>query len=412
MPFVVKQDAKVDWLAQFQPQDSPLAERLVDGIRFVSHSELASSLRESLLELVAESKKTVALFTEREQRRPGGTIERLYKQAAKRPRKAHGAALRPVDPKLAYDPKVGSEGIIAQLLSELSKENSTILFHPTIEKCIEREVRRFVLTDIIGSGKRASDWLDSAWQTSTLRSWHSYGLLRFEIVAFAATAKGRRLAEGHASRPRVRNCLSCPTIGSKFRKDEAKAIRDLCIRYDPIDQDPVESLGFAGGEVLIAFEHSIPNNSPRLLTKGSRYWQPLFHRHVTRGRFEEANNGRLVSARALEKLRHSRLAKAVASGYMLEVTRKWILFLAASSSGPRTQEALSRKSGLLLSEVGSLIKMAKRIGWIDSEGRLTESGHKQLVHAKDMFKTAPKPRLQGSGAPYYPQSLRVPRNPI
>jgi hypothetical protein len=148
-----------------------LAQRLAESLRFVSDTELKASLGQKLIELLSETDDRIALFVEREQKHPGGKTQRLYKQKAKSPKTASGAASGPVVPKFDYDPKVGSEGIIAQFLSQFCKEHPKALFHPTVAKCIESKVRRFVLvTDFIGSAERATDWLQAAWRTATLRA--------------------------------------------------------------------------------------------------------------------------------------------------------------------------------------------------------------------------------------------------
>ncbi len=406
MAFALKTSARNAWLAKFGVADRDLARQLADGIRFVPDMELKDSLWKKLEELLSEDMETVAVFVEREQKHPGGKTQRLYKQATKKPKTAFGAAAKPVDPKLAYNPKVGSEGIIAQFTSLFCKDQPRALFHPTVAYCIKKKVRRFVLvTDIVGSGHRATDFLEAAWRTATLRSWHSYKRLRFEVVAFTATALGESVVRSHPSGPNVRHCLGCPTIASVFPAIEARRIRDLCLRYDPLGADPVESLGHKGTEALIAFAHSIPNNVPRLLFKGSH---PLFRQQITRGQFEESDNDADLDARRLERLRQRRLAAGIRRETLRENARKTVVFLAASSRGPRTEDSLSRKTGLPIDEVRRMQALSQKAGWTDSQGRLTDSGHRELAHARLTVKPPAKGRLPGSEAPYYPQTLRTP----
>lgn len=409
MAFTLRASTKTPWLSQFLAADLPLAQRLAESIRFVSDTELKASLDQKLIELLSETDDRIALFVEREQKHPGGKTQRLYKQKVKSPKTAYGAASGPVVPKFDYDPKVGSEGIIAQFLSQFSREHPKALFHPTVAKCIECEVRRFVLvTDLVGSGERTTDWLQAAWRTATLRSWHSYGLLRFEIVAFAATDRGEEVVRSHPSGPQVRYCLSCPSIDSAFQVKEAQQIRDLCLRYDPMGPDPQESFGHRGTASLIAFAHSIPNNVPRLLFKSGDNWRPLFRERVTRDRFEETDGDAELDSQKLERLREKRLAAAVRRQVKRENLRRTLLFLAASARAPRTAAAISRKTGLSIDEVTRMQDLSIRAGWTDSQGRLTDGGHRELKYARKASKVRKSSRLPGSDAPYYPQSLRAP----
>lgn len=105
-----------------------------------------------------------------------------------------GVGPQPIQPTRAYDPEVGSEGLIAQLITELCRlPRSPFLNHPGPDEIRKRKVRRFiVLTDLIGSGRRARDYLEAAWQVRSVRSWSSLRLLRFEVLAYATTDHGRR----------------------------------------------------------------------------------------------------------------------------------------------------------------------------------------------------------------------------
>ena len=96
-------------------------------------------------------------------------------------------------------------------------------------------------------------------------SWQSYGLLSIEVLAFSGTDRGIRVVRNHPSHPSVHIVMPCPTIGSEFPAEAVPEIQKLCMDYDPIDKDAVESLGYLGSGALIAFEHGVPNNVPRML---------------------------------------------------------------------------------------------------------------------------------------------------
>ena len=91
-----------------------------------------------------------------------------------------------------YDPQVGSEGLIASLITQLCRERrDQFLNHPGPDSIRRKKLRAFFLiTDFIGSGERVCDYLTAAWRVASVKSWSSFHLLRFEVIAYSATDKG------------------------------------------------------------------------------------------------------------------------------------------------------------------------------------------------------------------------------
>ena len=86
-----------------------------------------------------------------------------------------------------------------------------------------------------------------------------------------------------------------------------------------------------------------------------------------------------------------------------------LIILSALRSGPRFDEALSRKTRLIIPEVRMLVEKALIWQLIDVDRRLTNDGIKQLKHAKNY--NLYKAKLSSeSNQMYYPKSLRVPSN--
>lgn len=180
-----------------------------------------------------------------------------------------------------------------------------------------------------------------------------------------------------------------------FSGDRRKAVRSLCIRYDPGNHDSVDALGYDGVGALIAFAHGVPNNAPRILFKRSTRWTPLFTARITssaRHHFsEDEKSAAAVEAHLLE-LGQSRLARA---GWLEKAkphVRAILLVLSALSRPPRQDETLSRKTGLTVLEVRQCIVRAVAQGWIDDARRLTASGQAELAHARKPIRiVAPLP---------------------
>jgi len=183
----------------------------------------------------------------------------------------------------------------------------------------------------------------------------------------------------------------------------------VCVRYDPLDHDPKEALGFGGSGALIAFGHGCPNNAPRILHRTGRRWSPLFPGRVTARAVavfgDRRDDDTLI--KRLTRLREKRLKR----GRWLTKTsvegRLMVLLLAAVRRGPRFDEALARKTSLTIPEVHALVKKAAKWRWIDERRRLTDMGFGQLIYVRALRESAPALPPEPE-APYYPTSLRPP----
>ena len=407
------------WLGQFDPHDQGRAADMLRAMRLVSANEFTRGMRALLLQTAEGVDGTVALYAEREvlpkdKKQPP---EPLFLQPAERPRRAVGRKALIVLP----GEDVGSEGLVAQLITELTREYpETFVNHPgpdllrlhEIEKgrkkSLAPRVRKFVLvTDLIGSGNQAWRYLEAAWRVDSVKGlWSMRGGVSFEVVAFAATELGNAKVSSHAVQPVVRFVRECPTIDTVFDTEAAGAIKRLCYRYDPQSR-PQWALGYESTGALMAFAHGAPNNTPAVLWASTDSWAALFPKRVTAESREgfgsvidaDAANERLLS------MRQRRLDPGVDWSQAPSGALERYLVLAALAHPPRTAEAVARRSGLTLLEVKSLMADARKFEWIDHEGRLTDTGQAQLAVSK-------RNRVQISthemGPVYYPCALRAP----
>ena len=400
------------WVSQFATADQADAAALVKAMTLVTRDEFGERLAALIRERGCSGQRPVGLYAERELRRRLGIPNRLFKETKGKVKRATGAGPEPVKSTRDYDLEVGSEGLVAQIITELCREPGSIfLNHPRPDAIRRKRVRRFiVVTDLIGSGRRARDYLEAAWRVRSVRSWSSWRLLRFEVLAYAATEAGRSNVEKHHSRPLVQFVTPCPTIESEFQ-DESGPIRNLCIRYDPMDHDPIEFLGVGGIGALIAFAHGVPNNAPRILHKARGKWAPLFPARITanlRSHFGQTFDPDAVAAR-LRQMRQTNLARGPWLHGASPNARLLILVTAALSSGPKGDEALARRTGLTILDIRRWVTEGARLGWVDGNRRLTDRGQRELAYARRRLKgkknlpVAPKD-------PYYPRSLRAPRS--
>lgn len=398
------------WLSQFSSVDQARAVQLLRSLQLVSADRFHGGLKNLLLKRIDAGPGPVGLYVEREVKKNRVRLSKpLFEQTTQPPIRAFGNGPAAVCPMDRFDPTVGSEGLIAQLLGEVQKlRPKKCATQPGPDRIRKHTIRRFMLvTDIVGSGSRATQYLDAAWEVSSVKSWHSLGLIRFEVVAYAATKRGRRLVERHPCKPVVHTVTACKSLDD-LPGETANDLRSLCISYDPVDHDLEASLGYLGTGLLTVFAHGAPNNCPRLLFKNRpRKWFALFPSRVTselRSEFEV--DGRAEAAEKFFQMRQSRLATGRWLGGANEKGRSLFLVLAALSRGPRHKESVSRRTGLTIIEVEDAIDRAQKMNLIDPQLRVSDRGHRELSHARQ---SQPDPALPSSEpGPYYPTSLRAP----
>lgn len=327
-------------------------------------------------------------------------------------------------PTRAYQPEVGSEGIVAQLITDLCRQfPKRFLNHPGPDKIRESRARAFwVLSDLVGSGKRAYDYLSAAWKVRSVRSWRSGRFLRFGVIAYAMTQSGQSRIARHPCKPLTSYVQPCPTIFSAFSGSAVDAYVSLCQRYDPVSPKSgtfkgEESLGYGGIGALIAFAHGAPNNSPRIFHKTSRRahgWIPLFPARVTaelpRTGFGRSLRAETISAR-LNALGNKALAKSPAARSASIEIKKRYLVLAALSRGQRGDVILAIKTGLSIFEVGHVCNELESFGWIGARRVLTDAGLGELRHLRrtvELRRPSVAANAEVEKTPYYPTSLRAP----
>ncbi len=321
----------------------------------------------------------------------------------------------PIAPVPAYSGEVGSEGIVANLITEICRENPKLaISHPGPTKIRSAGIRVFiVISDFIGSGERLETYLSAAWRVKSVRSWHSMRArkgMRFEVVSFSATELGRARVERHASQPEVHLVTSCPSISSCFSSAMSARISQLCIDYAPTTN--VDALGHGGAGALIAFAHGAPNNMPIIFHKRSGSWLPLFPGRVTsssRETFDESMKQTSESVqRMLIQMRERSMAAAIPDLKIPSGMIRQLLVLAALKNLPRTTEAVSRRTKLTLTEVSGELRLLATKGWIKGDNVPTDEGRAQLQAVRGR-------RLPPSHLPiardlyYYPRQLRAPR---
>lgn len=400
------------WLTQFKPKDQFFAKELFDKIEFVSGEKLRDQIREEIFSICSPS-ESIALFPEREVKKTKGKIrlaapfyeEKSHNHTLKR---AYGNAPPVITPNISNN-HIGSEGIIAQITTEISRSNHGNFFIvPSPNTIRKRKVRKFILiTDFIGSGQRITDYLDAIWAVKSVKSWLSLKLISIRVVAFSATKEGIKVINKHPSKPILHIIRSCPTISNTFPVEKAKNIKIICIEYDPKDNHKIESLGYKGTGAIIAFEHGIPNNSPRILHYNLKGWVPIFPNRTVNIR-RKLILEKKISDR-LNSLQEKKISEQIEKHQLTSCASKTILLLAALKRPPRGIFSLSLKTGFSIIELEKQISIAKSNKWINSMHRLTDFGKKELSSLRRQSKNKIPIEFDGKKE-YYPIQLRAPQD--
>lgn len=170
-------------------------------------------------------------------------------------------ALHPVrnDRSFRNDPTGASTGLIgsgssllalniAEEIADASSDN--VILAPDLDAMRESRVRSVILIDdLIGSGRSVIDCVRLWREHPTVRSWHSYKLIRFQLVAFASTTLGLKSLTSSrqvADRDLRIHTQSCDFASADWTENERAEIQRICLAYSNNPKNPY-GYGGAGG---------------------------------------------------------------------------------------------------------------------------------------------------------------------
>ncbi|UTC65688.1 hypothetical protein E4O00_06410 [Treponema sp. OMZ 788] len=167
------------WLNQFSLENRATAQLLLDSIIIISNAELIENLTKTLEEFSNNmAKGKIALFVVRE------VEENMYLSENSSPNRINGHS------------GVGSEGLFAHLIRDISRKNPNFLDHPSITQMRKEKCRHiFCIDDIIGSGKRSRSFCNWLYDDKTIKSWCSLGYIDINVCAYAVTLMGKSIIE-------------------------------------------------------------------------------------------------------------------------------------------------------------------------------------------------------------------------
>ena len=401
-------EAGQTWLGQFRPEHVPVARRLLEHMLIVPTGDLRSWLS-SEIEKEA-SAGMLALYGEREFNPQSRFFPKLKPGPVRRSIGKRGPVLvKPV----RGSPYVGSEGIVAQLLSEMGRRRDVAAFlTPGPDRLRPMKSRGpisrlMIVTDLIGTGTRIGRMLDAMWRTPTIRSWHSHKKVELEIIvlAYAASEVGLRHVKAHRLGPRVSIRHTVPTIWDA--EDDPEPFKQVCAYYEPMpSHDEASAFGYKDAGTLIAFGHGCPNTTPPLFWHNRRGWTALFpERSATL--LEGLNKPSDVAdfgRRLLAQDRPGLAAPDVLTRFEPQA-REALILLSTIAHGVRGEVRLASRTGLPVGRVQSLLQTFASAGWIGMHGTITAAGLAELGSAR---KVLPADRTVPFDAVsiYFPRSLR------
>ena len=235
------------WLNQFDTQDRPTAKLLLNKLQIIPSNQVFQSIEFEI----------------------GNRLNRIQTPAMLVP--VTPSTSQPQNSSL-FPSLQGSEGHISSICKTLVKNHPDKLFEPSNISCLkEKQCRSIIfIDDNSGSGENICNYLKSCWDNptfgKTLKSWHSYHLLEFIILAYSITDHARGEITKNKWVDSIIPVHKTPTIWSEFKNSDLIKIEQLCKNYPKGSALP---LGYQNIGSLMAFSHSAPDTLPAVFIESN-----------------------------------------------------------------------------------------------------------------------------------------------
>lgn len=399
------------WCSQFNPSDRHLAEKLIDALYWVSDEQFRVYIAKELGNLTKS--QPTACFCEREPRKRNGKVLPYYKSPRRiRNRKFHGIAMSPIPTEKAHRHEVGSEGVISNIITAGKRENpKNILFHPTAETLQKKKIKQYVIvTDLIGSGTRVRNVLDSFWAVPSIKALYSAKLIKFFIIAYATSKDGRASVLRHKLSPEIRYETESPSFTDAFSDNEENEMRQFLDLYTRKNNNETWASIFSGhGRLLTVFSHGAPNNLPEILHKpGLKGIKPLFKGRSTSSFYQYF---RKFESQILPVLNNKGASENEYLEWLLKQPLRYRhIFQVLSVIGKaKSLYQIMDFTGLKRTDIVSVLELSKAHKWIE-DYHITDRGRYLRDHLKSKSVQVSSKGLeqQESELYYCPQSLGAP----
>lgn len=368
------------WLSNFSVAQRDTARLLIDSLELVSETDLRREIGGAILGLLPRLAGPVAAFPAREV--PSDESAHA---------KGRDGCYHTLEPGMP-----GSEAVLANILTGVMRQGGAaagLLGKNDLPNLRAKKVRTIILVDdFSGSGTRLIKFHKALMRHKTIRSWSSYRLIDFHVVAYAATQTAIRLLNQRFGANCVHIVRACPTFeGARWTPEQLAEVEMLC-SHSADKRSAKWAFGFRDSRALIAFEHTAPNNLPFLLWKVASGWNSLFE-------YKAVPNDLL----RLFTMRPSLPSEPLVGTIGAERLGQTIDLL-----GRRVHDA-GNIAGVLrvsIAEAVRLLRLAYDLGLINAKYRLTDTGRAELKRWRAVH---PMRVLPNHDEPYYPQQLRAER---
>lgn len=401
-----------EWLAQFDPPDLDTATLLLDSLILVDQAEFEANLEQALDDFLSRCEGNIALY---------GAVERPKIAVEGDPWKKTNDNTKPFFPDsiTEHNPKrdpeiytrlkdVGSEGDLAHFCRDYAKKSPRLFSHPGIETLRAEHIHWIVcVDDIVASGNRMKEFIEWIYENKSIKSWHSFGWVKFIIVSYAASSVGLKLLRNISQVHEVIQCHALTSGRDTWTKIERSNIESLCKRYSRKYKLNMP-LGYKDAFSMILFPHGGPNTNPSILLKNKGTWRALVQGTgrpvavIKKAIPNDSQQGRLLMI-----LGQTRLTKPSLFQRLNTESKKILLLLSCIAKKKRKPSVLSEMLGVPIATVQVWCTKCKELKWIDDKNFLTVNG-KYALDAARRNKCAEGIDLVINKDHYYPMSLRSP----
>ena len=389
----------VDWLEQFDADDRAAAVALLDAVRFVPGGTVIAGVRRSIERLITDnpsrSPLAVVPVISREDMRPIVDVDE----------DAPLTVFDEFDPAQLVDNEPGSEALIAQLVREIRRgaAGGSFVDSPlTLRAMEDAEVRTLLcVTDYIGSGRQVLEYLATWYRHPTIKSWRSFGWLRIEVVAYAATTAGKRVVEASPLVDLLDVIEIAPALARLSNIPAGEKMIEVCRLYAKRGGLGTP-LGYRNSAGLFASSSSVPNNLPAILIRRSNRWNPFFEGRTVPAILSDEIGDQHPDVNVPQELEDAGQVRLAARHRDGHLDRPWQEHIAMLGLLPRADDELAISLGLDVPAVTRIRASLEHFALIDASGALTESGRRALSsHRRQPRRIATT--LVPDPSPYYPR---------
>lgn len=402
------------WLSNFKVEERHAAELLINSLHVISATAFRASMSGLLNDLKLNCERPIVFFPIRELPKGMAPSTGTPKQSAPVEQLPDGSymSLLPLDE--PFESLPGSEGIVGNIIRDVLgyRPKSTVASSPqTLARLRSAQPRTIVLVeDYSGTGTRVSGYIDSWMKHPTIRSWYSYGLIRFHVALVSASGSALEKMKRHRRIADIHYCEQAADFSTAmWSLEELVAIEEICLKYAFSSN---YALGFQSAGGLLVLQHTVPNNLPAILWQPSaktvQDWKPFFKdRRMSPQQQLDLDDYKLeVDAAAIaESMRQFKLGVAL-SDQPNPTLRMILLVLASAAQRIRDPAKLSVMLRTTLAAAEQTQNACRALKLLDQEGRLTDLGRNELRRARTRTSDIKRNRLRGSEGFYYPTQLR------